>query len=214
MEYFINKLLLLPGIIIGLTFHEFAHAKVASLCGDNTAKNEGRVSLNPLRHFDVVGFLCLILVGFGWGKPVPVNPYNISGKSRKLKEVAISAAGVIMNLILAVLFSILLIGLLKVNYDWFAASNVGQYVYYVIYYTVYINVVLMVFNLIPIPPLDGFNIVAEITSFNETELYYKMLRYGFVILIILLVTNAIDYILTPGIHGVMNFINFVLGIIF
>ncbi len=72
----------------------------------------------------------------------------------------------------------------------------------------------MVFNLIPIPPLDGFNIVAEISSFNETELYYKMLRYGFVILIILLVTNAIDYILTPGIHGVMNFINFILGIIF
>ncbi len=214
MEYFVNKLLILPGIIIGLTFHEFAHAKVASLCGDNTAKNEGRVSLNPLRHFDVIGFLCLIIAGFGWGKPVPVNPYNISGKNRKLKEVAISAAGVIMNLILAVLFSILLIGLLKVNYDWFAASNVGQYVYYVIYYTVYINVVLMVFNLIPIPPLDGFNIVAEISSFNETELYYKMLRYGFVVLIILLVTNAIDYILTPGIHAVMNFINFVLGIIF
>ena len=106
MDYLVSKVLILPGIIIGLTFHEFAHAKVASLMGDNTAKNLGRVSLNPIRHIDIIGFICLLVVGFGWGKPVPVNPYNLSGKNRKLKQVAISAAGVVMNLLLAILLAV------------------------------------------------------------------------------------------------------------
>lgn len=213
MDYILNKLLILPGIIIGLTFHEYAHAKAASLCGDNTAKNQGRVSLNPLKHMDPVGFLCLLIVGFGWGKPVPINPYNISNHHRKFKEVMISAAGIIMNFLLAVIFAVILTAIAQYSPNTFA-SNAGTYLYYGIFYVSYINVVLMIFNLIPIPPLDGFNIVAEITSFNETELYYKLLRYGSFILIILLVTNVIDYILTPGIDGVFTLINSILALIF
>lgn len=213
MDYILNKLLVLPGIIIGLTFHEYAHAKVASLCGDNTAKNQGRVSLNPLKHMDPVGFLCLLIVGFGWGKPVPINPYNISNHHRKFKEVMISAAGIIMNFLLAVIFAVILTAIAQYAPNTFS-SNAGTYLYYGIFYVSYINVVLMIFNLIPIPPLDGFNIVAEITSFNETELYYKLLRYGSFILIILLVTNVIDYILTPGIDGIFTLINSILALIF
>lgn len=213
MDIIINKLLVLPGIIVGLTCHEFAHAKVASMCGDNTARNEGRVSLNPLRHLDILGFLCLIIAGFGWGKPVPVNPYNLGYGHKRLKQVAISAAGVIMNFFLAILLAIILVGVTEYNPQLFT-SGIGSYIYMVLYYAVYINVVLMIFNLIPIPPLDGFNIVAEISAFNETELYYKLLRYGSFILIILLVTNVIDYILTPGIEGVMSIINSILNIVF
>lgn len=213
MDFIINKLLVLPGIIIGLTFHEYAHAKTASVFGDNTAKNEGRVSLNPMRHLDIIGFLCLIIVGFGWGKPVPVNPYNITGKNRKLKEVMISAAGVIMNFFVALIFAVILVAVSQKAPQLFS-SEAGNYLYYAFYYTCYINIVLMIFNLIPIPPLDGFNIVAEISSFNETELYWKLLRYGSFILIILLVTNVIDYILTPGINGVFNLINMILRLIF
>ncbi len=213
MDFIIRKLLILPGIIIALTFHEFAHAKVASLCGDDTAKNAGRVSLNPLRHFDPIGFLCLFLVGFGWGKPVPVNPYNLSGKNRKLKQVAISAAGVTMNFVLALVLAIVLTALAKFLPGIFTGDS-GYYFYTSFYYAVYINVVLMIFNLIPVPPLDGFNIVAELTSFDETEMYYKFLRYGSLILILLLITNVIDYILTPGIDGVMKIITLVLNMIF
>ncbi len=212
MDYLVSKVLFLPGIIIGLTFHEYAHAKVASLMGDNTAKNLGRVSLNPIRHIDIIGFICLLVVGFGWGKPVPVNPYNLSGQNRKLKQVAISAAGVVMNLILAILFAVVLTW---INVHQPAAYNGnGMYLYYILYYGMYINIVLMIFNLIPIPPLDGFNIVAELTSFDETALYGKLLRYGSIVLIILLVTNIIDLVLTPGINGVLRLINAVLGVIF
>ncbi|MDO4481708.1 MAG: site-2 protease family protein [Bacillota bacterium] len=213
MDFIINKILVLPGIIIGLTFHEYAHAKTASVFGDNTAKNEGRVSLNPMRHLDIIGFLCLIIAGFGWGKPVPVNSYNITGKNRKFKEVMISAAGVIMNFFVALIFAVVLVGVSQKAPQLFA-SEAGNYLYYALYYICYINIVLMIFNLIPIPPLDGFNIVAEISSFNETELYWKLLRYGSFILILLLVTNVIDYILTPGINGVFNLINMILKLIF
>lgn len=213
MDFFINKLLVLPGIIIGLTFHEYAHAKAASLCGDNTAKYQGRVSLNPMRHLDPIGFLCLLIVGFGWGKPVPVNPYNISNKNRRFKEVMISSAGVIMNFFIAVIFAVILTAIAQFSPNTFS-TEAGTYLYYGIFYVSYINVVLMIFNLIPIPPLDGFNIVAELTSFNQTELYYKLLRYGSLILILLLVTNIIDYILTPGIDGVFTLINSILGWIF
>lgn len=118
-----------------------------------------------------------------------------------------------MNFLLAVIFAVILTAIAQYSPNTFA-SNSGTYLYYGIFYVSYINVVLMIFNLIPIPPLDGFNIVAEITSFNETELYYKLLRYGSFILIILLVTNVIDYILTPGIDGVFTLINKILVLIF
>ena len=144
---------------------------------------------------------------------MPVNPYNISNKNRRFKEVMISSAGVIMNFFIAVIFAIILTAVAQISPDTFA-TEAGTYLYYGIFYVSYINVVLMIFNLIPIPPLDGFNIVAELTSFNETELYYKLLRYGSLILILLLVTNVIDYILTPGIDGVFTLINSILGWIF
>ena len=212
MDWLVQKLLFLPGIIIGLTFHEFAHAKTASMMGDNTAKNLGRVSLNPLRHIDIIGFICLIVVGFGWGKPVPVNPYNLSGKNRKFKQVAISAAGVIMNLILAILLAVVMTSITVHRPAMFSGN--GVYLYYILYYGMYINIVLMIFNLIPIPPLDGFNIIAGLISFDETPLYHKLLQYGSIILIILLVTNIIDLVLTPGINGVLRLINAVLSVVF
>jgi len=214
MTYITQKLLIIPGIIIGLTFHEFAHALAASLMGDNTAKNMGRCSVNPLKHIDWIGLICLFFVGFGWGKPVQVNPYNISGKNRKLKQVVISAAGVVANLIIAFIFAIIVTALAHYNSAYVYGSGIGTYVYYVLYYVMYINIVLMIFNLIPIPPLDGYNIVAELTSFDETPLYNKLLQYGSLILIVLLVFNVFDYILTPGINAVLSAFQTVLELVF
>lgn len=210
----IGKLLIVPGIIIGLTVHEFAHAKVAYLMGDDTADSLGRCSLNPMRHIDWIGLICLFFMGFGWGKPVPVNPWNLTGKNRKLKQVAISAAGIVTNFIVALIFAILMGVLLKVypgiQYD----TSVMGYIYLMVAYTMQINIVLMIFNLIPIPPLDGFNIVAEITSFDETPLYQKLLQFGSIILIVLLVTNVISYILTPGIEITLSLFDRIIGLIF
>lgn len=214
MSYIEQKLLIIPGIIIGLTCHEFAHAKAASLMGDDTAERMGRCSLNPLRHIDWIGLICLFFVGFGWGKPVTVNPYNLSGKNRKLKQVAISVAGVVMNFIIAFIFAIIVAALAHSNSALVYGSGIGTYIYYMLYYTMYINVVLMIFNLIPIPPLDGFNIVAELTSFDETPLYNKLLQYGSIVLIVLLVANVVGYILTPGINAVLKLFETVLGLVF
>ena len=175
MDFIISKLAILPGIIIGLTVHEYAHARVAYAMGDPTAKNQGRVSLNPLAHLDVLGIICLIAVGFGWGKPVPVNSRNLSGKNRKWKEVAISHT--------------MLYGCLS------------------------INVMLMIFNLLPLPPLDGFNIVAEISGFDETQMYYKFLQYGSIILLLLVFTNVVSYLLTPGISAIMSLIQGIVNVV-
>lgn len=210
----IGKLLILPGIIIGLTVHEFAHAKVASMMGDNTAESMGRCSLNPLKHIDWIGIICLFFMGFGWGKPVPVNPWNLTGRNRKLKQVAISAAGIVTNFIVALVFAILMGLLMKFNPGIQYDTSVMGYVYLMVAYTMQINIVLMIFNLIPIPPLDGFNIVAEITSFDETPLYHKLLQYGSILLIVLLVTNVISYILTPGIDITLSLFDRIIGLIF
>lgn len=208
MDFIISKLAILPGIIIGLTVHEYAHARVAYAMGDSTAKNQGRVSLNPLAHLDVLGILCLILVGFGWGKPVPVNSRNLSGRNRRLKEVAISSAGVIANFILAIISAVLMT-VLVFKVPGFAYS----FFHTMLYSCLSINVMLMIFNLLPLPPLDGFNIVAEISGFDETEMYYKLLQYGSIILLILVFTNVISYILTPGINAVMNIIQGIVNMV-
>ena len=209
MDYLIGKLIMLPGIIVGLTVHEYAHAKVALEMGDPTAMRQGRVSLNPMAHIDWIGFLCLIVAGFGWGKPVPVNSGNFRGRHRKLKEVAVSAAGVICNFITALLFALLMAGLVR-NVPGFG----GGIPHLMLYYCVYINVVLMIFNLLPLPPLDGFNIVAELTGFDETPAYYKLLQYGSIILLLLVFTNVISYLLEPGISAVVHVINQILGFVF
>lgn len=208
MDFIISKLAILPGIIIGLTVHEYAHARVAYEMGDPTAKNMGRVSLNPLAHLDVLGIICLIIVGFGWGKPVPVNSRNLTGKHRKWKEVAISSAGVISNFLLAVISAILMT-ILVIKVPGFAYSIFHT----MLYGCLSINVMLMIFNLIPLPPLDGFNIVAELTSFDETELYYKLLQYGSIILLLLVFTNVISYLLTPGISAVMNLLQGIVNLV-
>ena len=209
MDYLIGKLIMLPGMIIGLTVHEYAHAKVACQMGDPTAERQGRVSLNPLAHIDWIGFLCLIVAGFGWGKPVPVNSNYFQGRHRKLKQVAVSAAGVISNFILATLAAVLMVFLIQ-KLPQFS----GGILYQMLYGCILINVALMVFNLIPLPPLDGFTIVAELTGFDETPMYFKLLQYGSLLLLLLVFTNVISYFLTPGVDAVIHVINMIIGLIF
>lgn len=134
-------------LLIGITIHESAHAYVANKLGDGTAKAEGRISLNPLNHLDIWGSLFLLFAGFGWGKPVPINSHNLSNP--KIDNLKISLAGPLSNLIVAILFG-LLFRLLPLN------EIVGT----IFYMIIQINLTLMIFNLIPIPPLDGSNILS------------------------------------------------------
>ncbi|AGL01966.1 site-2 protease family protein [Desulfoscipio gibsoniae] len=188
--------LLLPAILIGLTFHEYAHGWMAHRLGDDTARNQGRLTLNPLAHIDPVGFLMLILFKFGWAKPVPVNPYNLRTDPAR-GMLLVSLAGPVANLLVALVASILLgIGLLQL-------VPYAEYFYYVLYLTLQINVILAFFNLIPVPPLDGSKILAGLFP-RQSQFIYGMETYGTIILLILLFTGVLGKVLWPLVSFVVD----------
>ena len=190
----LTKILMLPGILIGLSFHEFAHAWVSDKLGDPTPRRQGRVTINPLAHIDWIGFLALLLVGFGWGKPVQIDPSYY--KNRRRDEFLVGIAGVTMNLLLAVIFSIPARMIVKA-FSGAAPSDLVYNVYLMIFYVVSINVVLMIFNLIPCPPLDGWGIITQIFRLDRYSWWYKVYQYGTWILLALIVFNVTDRIITP-----------------
>ncbi|MCL1808598.1 MAG: site-2 protease family protein [Clostridiales bacterium] len=188
LDWLMETLLFLPGILIALSFHEFAHAVVAYKSGDHTPKLQGRVTLNPVAHIDPFGFLCILFIGFGWGKPVMVDPRNF--KSRKRDDILVSLAGVTMNLLLAIVFAIVFTILAKTAPGFLNFSSIGETINIIIHYIISINLILMVFNLLPIPPLDGFNLVSEILNIKYTETYYKIYQNGMWILMgLILLSN-------------------------
>jgi Zn-dependent protease len=201
MDWLMGTLMILPGIVIGLSFHEFAHAWVANKCGDPTPKYQDRITISPLAHIDPMGFVALIFIGFGWGKPVMINPNNF--KKPRRDELLVALAGVTLNLILAFLFA----GVLKLLYIFaleFMFTDPGMILKEIIISIVYINIVLMVFNLLPIPPLDGFNVITQIFNLRNTEFYYRVYDKGFFILMILVIFNITGKILSPTVWWVYS----------
>ena len=192
---------MLPGIIAALSFHEFAHAWVSDKLGDPTPRRQGRVTLNPLAHIDWIGFLALLLVGFGWGKPVQIDPTYY--KHRRRDEFLVAIAGVTMNLILAVILSIptrMMTKALGAS----GASALVYDIYLMIFYAVMINLVLMIFNLIPCPPLDGWGILTQIFKLDRYSWWYKVYQYGTWILLALILTDATDRIITPAVTYLLH----------
>lgn len=196
-----GMLVSLPGIIIGLSFHEFAHGAVSYALGDPTPKMQGRLTISPLAHIDPIGFLALMFAGFGWGVPVQVDPRYY--KHRRRDEFLVSIAGVTMNLILAVLFSLLIRVLFMANFAWLS-GEVGTILIEMLIQVVVINLVLMVFNLIPVPPLDGFGLVTEVFNLRKYDWYWKVYDYGFPILMLLIIFDVTDLILSPAVNGMFN----------
>ncbi|MBQ6842995.1 MAG: site-2 protease family protein [Firmicutes bacterium] len=187
-----RMLFVIPAIIIALSFHEYAHARVAYHYGDPTAKEEGRLTLNPLRHLDVVGTLLLIFAGFGWAKPVPVNPWYL-GPDRKKKLMHVSIAGPLMN-VLEALVGALIISLI---YHFVPYSPAANYFYNFFYYFVYINITLAIFNLLPVPPLDGSKILGGLLPHEQQHIIYELERYGMAILLLLSFTGILGKIIGP-----------------
>lgn len=197
----LTKILMLPGIIIGLSFHEFAHAWVSDRLGDPTPRRDGRVTINPLAHIDWLGFAALLLVGFGWGKPVMIDPRYY--KNRRRDEFLVAIAGVTMNLIIAVVLSIPVRMMMK-HYGAGVPSDLMYNIFQILYYAVFINVVLMIFNLLPVPPLDGWNIFTQLFKLDQYDWWYKVYRYGTYILLALIIFNVTDLVLTPLVNAVMK----------
>ena len=166
------------GLVIAISIHEFAHAFTANYLGDSTAKLEGRLTLNPLSHLDLWGTLLLLVVGFGWGKPVPFNPYNL--KNQKFGPALISIAGPFSNLILVIVFGLIL----KYIYPMLGLGYENA-LFYFLYTLIMINAILMVFNLLPIPPLDGSKLLFAILPDSMNNVKVLMERYGFILLLAL-----------------------------
>ena len=185
LDFWIGLMYMLPGIIIGLSFHEFAHAYAAHKMGDDTALALGRMTLNPLAHIDVVGFICMIFLGFGWAKPVPVNSNNYKG-NRKKADIIVSLAGITMNLIIAVIAMFLFFFLMYI------CKVTNNIILNILFYVVYINLCLMVFNLIPIPPLDGSHVLEDLLiPITGIQPFMFIRKYSMFILIgVLIVLNS------------------------
>ena len=243
----IALLLSLPGILLALSVHEYGHARAAYRCGDNTAAMLGRMTINPLRHIDPIGFVLLCVAGFGWAKPVPINPRNFKGNYRKC-DLKVSLAGITMNLIMFVAGAVVLYAVLGIAlstlpavgeavmnfsgtderafttvYDGvkcvFIDAGNGYYSYWhisellayapycgefiqmlwgdmpyylfeILAYFVQINIVLAVFNLIPLPPLDGYHVLNDLVLKRPLFATERAARIGYVVLIVLLFSGV------------------------
>ena len=215
----VTTLLTLPGVILALSFHEFAHAFVAVKLGDPTPKNQGRLTIDPLAHIDPVGIFLLIFAHLGWGKPVQINPNNFSRVSRGTGEVLVALAGPLMNFILAFVLMVIYYatvffipgtGIIKS----LSALNVLSIVMTMLYYAIVVNVGLGVFNLIPIPPLDGSKVFLRLLPYRAQSWINDNMQIISMVFLILFITGLLSQITAPIISAIIYGMDYILTAIF
>jgi Zn-dependent protease len=174
---------LVVALVVGITFHEFSHAFVADQLGDHRVRALGRVSLNPLRHLDPLGSIFILLARFGWGRPVPVNVYAL--RPGRIGMTYVALAGPVANLTVAAVVAVIfraaeISGLIDGPFDFIGL---------VLFYPVFYNVVLAIFNLLPIPPLDGYNVVLPLLPARTAFAVQRYAQYGILVLLLLVVLS-------------------------
>lgn len=197
----------LIAMLLAITFHEFAHAYAAHKCGDDTAKLMGRMTLNPFKHMDFLGAVMFVFFGFGWAKPVPINPNKFRNYKKGLFWVSIS--GIIANIILAIVCSFIAF--------WFSKIMQLNYFYFFMYMlfsrAALLNVSFALFNLLPIYPLDGFNAIAAYAKYDNKYVSF-MRNYGYIVLMILLLTGLFSYVYIYVVENAIFGLNALWGLIF
>jgi Zn-dependent protease len=176
---------IIPAILIGLTVHELSHSFVALLLGDDTPKKLGRITLNPIKHIDPIGFILLLIAGFGWAKPVMIDRANLRKPRRD--DTLIALAGPLANL----LFAVFLVLLLKAALGLISAQGTLEVVVSVLFTFLFINIALAVFNLLPIPPLDGSHLVSNLLSLKSYRISEQFYRYGSIALLAVVVLDRL-----------------------
>ncbi|QPC48455.1 site-2 protease family protein [Mangrovibacillus cuniculi] len=177
-------------LVIAFTVHEFAHAYVAYKFGDDTAAKQGRLTLNPVQHLDPLGTLLILLFGFGWARPVPVNRFKFS--KPRLAGVMVSVAGPLSNFLLAFIGFVLLFLMFQVN-----TSGSMQFLIDFLDRFVFINLLLFVFNLLPFPPLDGFRIIQDLVPSSVRPKLTKLEPFGALFFLFVVLTPLSGYIIEP-----------------
>lgn len=228
LEFLIYMVFLLTTVLISITLHELAHGYVAYRCGDPTAKMLGRLTLNPIKHLDPFGTIFLLLFGFGWAKPVPVNPRNFNNYRRD--DLAVSLAGIVVNITLFIVSIALCVGLnrvvfdgetlflqrgiLEANYMGFsmngaslASLSAQPILFYVqLFFSMFasINIGLGLFNLLPIPPLDGFHVLNDIVLKGKISLSGEAFRIAQMAMMLILFSGILNGVLSGMINGVYS----------
>ena len=201
LSYHLARIIVL---LIALILHEIAHAVVALWNGDPTAKNMGRISLNPIKHFDFLGLFMILALRFGYGKPVPINAYNF--KRRRLGYFTVSIAGVTVNFLLSVIFMGIYVPLMYYTRIFYSVNFLSEFLFYLFNFGIYINIFLMIFNLLPIYPLDGFRVIESFTKYNNPYTVF-MRKYGQYIIIGLILISVMGEYIYPDLINVYPFLN-------
>ncbi|HBC45965.1 MAG TPA: site-2 protease family protein [candidate division Zixibacteria bacterium] len=205
-DFITQALLFLPPFLLAISFHESAHAYIAYRFGDPTARDMGRITLNPLPHIDILGLIMLMTVHFGWAKPVMINPFNL--RNPRKDNLWISLAGPVSNLILAIISA----AVFRILAPFLVTTNGGLFFLQMIMMSVTLNIVLMVFNLFPLPPLDGFHILEGLVS---TDMYVKlqqvqqvgpMILFGLILLSYFTRINIFSTIFNPIVRVLGGFL--------
>lgn len=192
--------MLIPAVLIVLTLHEAAHGLAAYALGDKTAKAYGRLTLNPFSHIDLIGFICMLLAGIGWAKPVPVSPERFKIKNKKIGMAITAIAGPLANFLIT--FFCLLIWVYLVSFQEGSKILIGLADFLLI--TAQVSVGLMVFNLLPIPPLDGSKVLFLFLPSKTINFLYKYEQYIRFAFLILLITDLLDPIIIKGVNLVLQ----------
>lgn len=207
----VEILSVIPAVVIAISLHEYAHAKMAIKLGDNTPKLQGRDTINPISHIDILGFICLMIAHFGWGKPVQIDIRNFKKPLRD--QMLVSLAGPVMNLIVAFVTLIIMNILMLTGALMALPTNLSYVLETIITYIILINISLCIFNLLPLPNFDGSKILLYFLPLKAKINFLKLEKYGFIIFLIIVITPIPEYVITPILNYVLSGMQFLIGLV-